>query len=103
LLGIIAPFKDGKSKKGKISEKLEELNKEVKKFLEIYDENGDNEVGVEELINKRNKLIDDLSKIGTTSQPTEDPKLTNPGIPDLATSDKGTQQTQEIDKGTSNL
>ena len=46
--------------KGAVNEKLKALNKKIKEFLDIYDQDNNGEIDVEELIDKRGDLAQEL-------------------------------------------
>ena len=62
LLGIIDQFKVNKSKKGKVNKALKHLSDKIEEFLDIYDSDGNREVEIDELIEKRYIVFEDLSK-----------------------------------------
>jgi len=61
-MGILAPFKSDGKTAGRVSKKLQNLNKEIKEFLKIYDDDGNEEIDIEELKTKRNELAKDLDE-----------------------------------------
>ncbi|CAG8628189.1 11984_t:CDS:2, partial [Diversispora eburnea] len=62
LLGILAPIEIKNLKEEGVNRKLAELNKKVERFLKIYDNDGNREIDIEELVRKREELSDDLSE-----------------------------------------
>lgn len=61
LLGIIRGVKF--SKWGKVNKTLQELNKEVNEFLNVYDKNDDREIDIDELRIERPKFSKQLDKV----------------------------------------
>ncbi|CAI2169544.1 17491_t:CDS:10 [Funneliformis geosporum] len=63
LSGMLSQFKISELKGGKVNEMLKNLDKKTTKFLKAYDENGDNEIDVEELKNEKKKAGEEESKL----------------------------------------
>jgi hypothetical protein len=61
LLGILKQIKVGKL--GSVNEVLKDLNNKVNKFLEEYDDDGNEEIDIDELTNEREKFTKELSKV----------------------------------------
>jgi hypothetical protein len=61
LLGILKQVEAGKL--GTINEALKDLKDKVNKFLEEYDEDGDEEIDIEELTKNRKKFNSELGKV----------------------------------------
>jgi hypothetical protein len=59
---MLAQFEIEGVGEGKIDKVLEILNENVMEFLKIYDEDDNKEIDLDELINERSKLIEDLNK-----------------------------------------
>jgi len=59
---MLGQFEFNKLKGGTINRAIKNLDKEVDKFLKIYDENKDKEIDINELTEKRDKLVEDIIK-----------------------------------------
>jgi hypothetical protein len=59
---MLAQFEIDQVGEGKVDKALEILDKNVMEFLKIYDEDDNKEIDLDELINERSKLIEDLNK-----------------------------------------
>jgi len=62
LIGIIEPVKDSFQGKAKVDKALSHLNKAIYNFLKEYDEDGDEQIDIDELKIARGTLTDDLRK-----------------------------------------
>jgi len=62
-MGILKQFEKGSKLKGTVNKAIKHLNEKIKEFLEIYDEDGNEEIGIDELTDKRDKLIKDLDRM----------------------------------------
>ncbi|CAI2190640.1 4012_t:CDS:2, partial [Funneliformis geosporum] len=62
LLGIVKQFKVDESKTGEVNETLNDLNDKIKEFLSVYDKNDNEEIDINELVDERDKLVEDLIK-----------------------------------------
>jgi len=61
LSGILVQFEIDELK-GAVNKKLKALNENIKEFLDIYDQDNNGEIDVEELIDKRGDLAQELNK-----------------------------------------
>jgi hypothetical protein len=93
-LGIVSQFKIDKSKKGKVNKTLRNLDKKVREFLRVCDTDGNKEIDIEELINKRYILFEDLGKNTSNLIVNSSLSLLNFNNNDLA--DKVNQKDEEI-------
>jgi len=62
LLGIISQFEIKNLQGEGVSQVLKNLNSKLEEFLKMYDNDGNGEVDVGELVEKRKILTDDLNK-----------------------------------------
>jgi len=62
LIGIIEPVKDSFQGKAKVDKALSDLNKEIYNFLKEYDEDGNEQIDIDELKVARGTLTEDLRK-----------------------------------------
>jgi hypothetical protein len=62
LLGILDQFEIDKLKEGEINKAIKDLSKQITGFLENYDEDGNKEIDVDELISEKKIFIQDLDK-----------------------------------------
>ncbi|CFW92727.1 protein of unknown function (Leucine-rich repeat domain) [endosymbiont DhMRE of Dentiscutata heterogama] len=61
LLGILKQIEVGEL--GEVNQALKDLKDKVNQFLEEYDDDGNEEIDVEELINERKKFAEELNKV----------------------------------------
>src|ERR1043165_6295323 len=61
-MGILAQFEIKELKGGIVSKALKDLNERIAKFLEMYDEDNNKEIDVNELKEKRDELAENLGK-----------------------------------------
>lgn len=62
LMGILAPIEVKNLKREGVSRELTELNEKVEEFLNMYDDDSNKEIDIEELVRKRKNLSDDLNE-----------------------------------------
>ncbi|KLL04767.1 MAG: hypothetical protein MRERV_12c030 [Mycoplasmataceae bacterium RV_VA103A] len=62
LLGILAPIEIKELLAGKVSVAVKELNEKAEEFLRLYDEDKNQEIILDELVQKRDKLAQDLNE-----------------------------------------